>query len=108
MVDEIRTEPITIVTRGSIGNEILGSATIPKDKVGQLTLRNIFARGSAEFALTDKSGTVGMTYLEAAGAEVLQGDITKPISSLKAGSVRIRKINGGSVVVGCELRIDLV
>ena len=107
---EIRTEPVRIVARRATISAygILGSATIPADKKGQVTFRQVYAKGSAEFMICDKTGTVGLAYLEAAGAEILQGDITKPIETLEAGSVRVRVRGSCGFPVACEIRIDLV
>lgn len=113
MVDEIRTEPVMIVERSKslAADGILGSATIPKDKVGQITFRTVYtSTPDNEFFICDKSGTVGMIYFPAAGAEVLQGEIKKPIgASIKAGSVRIRTLKAiAAATVACVIRIDTV
>lgn len=109
---QIPTEPVRIQAKwtGLTGNNVLGSATILRDKQGQITLREILC-GSAEtwFAICDKTGTVQTMYMEAAGVDREKGTIYEPIETLSPGSIRVRVLNASSAgSYGVNLRVDLI
>jgi len=113
MAEAIPTICIRIVEKrtGLTGNVVLGSATIPENKIGQITLREVAANTpDTWFAICDRSGTVNTIYAATAGMpSPLSKDIEKPIESVDAGSVRVRVLNAtpaGSYA--CNVRIDLV
>lgn len=109
------TNPIRIVkgnmAGSSGGDTLLGSATIPANKQGQVTaMRLLTGSPNTWFDIVhNKEGTIDTNYFEAAGGESDIGKIDQPIMSIPAGTVKVWVRSGTTdAVYGAKLRIDLV
>lgn len=92
--EEIPTDSIKKATRASAltADTNLSSHCIAGTSNMRLTYLRVSADQASEFRLTDRDGTVDYVYLEAAGAEVLQGGPNTPIHVLK-GSFNVTPIH---------------
>ncbi|ODS41516.1 MAG: hypothetical protein A7315_05950 [Candidatus Altiarchaeales archaeon WOR_SM1_79] len=126
----IPTEPIRIVVDshfaiGTATNNLIGSCTIPKDKIGQLTVREVMFAGGVDskarwfYMHSNKYGTLQWMQVYNQFGSVEGGpvggkisditDIYEPIESFPAGTVNFYANAPGSAVdVRANLRIDLV
>lgn len=113
----IPTVPLRIVgrVRGTGASVLIGSANIPKNKQGQLTIQKFISGSTGEtwFAVTTTQGsgrgTVDLHILESMGQETITAKIDEPIESFPPGTVYVRAITTGTQNwYGAKMRIDLV
>jgi len=97
--EEIPTVTVKKANRYSTmgANAALSSYTPSGTAYLRLTYLRTTATGAIETALVDRDGTLDIVYLEAAGAEVIQGNPKAPIHTLK-GTFKV--YNVGSVGAG--------
>lgn len=82
------------VTGVAAGTLITSYATGPGSYI-LITRLDIYANGETEFAVKDRTGTVDLIYLEAAGMHSVIGDQYAPVMVLK-GTAQFRNLNGAS------------
>lgn len=111
------TVPIRLTKKvtGLASQTLLGSCTIPKDYIGQLTVREVMSSSANIWFVicgvsgSPRYGSMHHMYLEAAGVDREITSLDNPIESFEPGSVRVYAINPSATAsVGMNMRIDLV